>query len=137
MRNSVMSIVLATVLLGGVAGCGGGDAAPAAAPADQAFPLTVTRRGGFVGVDDSARIAADGSAVVTAQGRPPVRTSLSADAVAELGRLMATPAPSAGVTVCNDGYEYGFTSPSATMTVVDCDTPRDRKVAIVAPLFHP
>lgn len=186
-RKSHTSVVLAAVLLTGLAGCQGDDRAsaspspalstspaasapvspsipaPAAstsapassapapsatgkppAPSDKAFPFAVTRRGGFAGVDDHATIAADGSAVITRQGKPAVRTSLPAGTMAELGRLLTTPeltgkATPTGGAVCNDGFEYELVSPSSTTLVVDCGAPHgttvDRILDITAGLF--
>jgi hypothetical protein len=169
-------VLLAAVLLVGVAGCGHNDrpfglpsaavppssapaVSPPATPAPTAaapsrtttaapaktFPLAVTRRGGFAGVDDRVLITADGTAVVTRQGRPPVRTSLPAATMADLRRLLEAPdlagrAPATDASaVCNDGYEYEIVSPSATTIVHDCNTSHgatlDRMLAIVADLL--
>ena len=143
MRSFSISVVLTTVLLTGVTGCASDDPAAAPAPAasgnDQAFPLTVTRTGGFAGVDDRAEIAADGSAVVTMRGRPAVRTTLPAGAMAELRARVTAPdfagrqSPSG---VCNDGLAYEFVSPSASKSLSGCETSEDRTVAVVAPLFN-
>lgn len=160
MRSSHISVVLATLLLGGVAGCADNDqlsAPPPAsaratsapvpsatatpAPADKVFPLTVTRRGGFAGVDDRAEITADGSAVVTVRGRPPVQTSLPAGTMTELRRLVTAPGftdratPSGTEPVCNDGYEYEVTTPSASISAQGCDAPPAQVAAIVAMVF--
>lgn len=191
MRKTPLSLVMAALLIGGVAGCGGADqpsvppsasvpappsvptpagsapapttstatvssaATPSVTPSTttgtvgtgEAFPLTVSRRGGFAGVDDSVRITADGKAVVTRRGRPPVRTTLSAGTVAELRRLVTTPgltgrAPtrSGPSSVCNDAYEYEIVSPSATTSVRGCGTPHgaalNRLLAIVGDLLR-
>jgi hypothetical protein len=142
-RKPPICAILAALLLSGIAGCADSPSrtqtsyATSAPPAD-AFPLTVTRRGGFAGVDDSARITADGSAVVTHRGRSPVQTSLPAGTMAELGRLLATPGratASAAPSTCDDGYEYEIVSPSASMAVHGCDIPQDRLVAIAELLF--
>ena len=116
-----------------------------ATPATEAFPLTVSRQGGFAGVDDRVSIAADGSAVVTRRGGSPVRTSLPDSTMAELRRLLTSPdfarrsAPADRV-VCNDGYEYEFTSRTTTVTVSDCGNPHgatmDRLLALVARLLR-
>ncbi|MEU4243927.1 hypothetical protein [Actinoplanes sp. NPDC026619] len=149
MRKSHLSVVLAALLLGGVAGCAGNEqpAAPAqsASAAAPMFPLTITRRGGFAGVDDRAEITADGATVVTRRGKPPVRGSLPADAMADLRQLLTAPAftgrptPTDSSPVCADGYEYEVTSPSATTSVHVCGVPEDaapaRMVAIAATLF--
>ena len=146
------------VLVGGVAGCGDTDrpSAPGAstpvtttaapAPADNAFPLTVTRRGGFAGVDDRIRIAADGSAVVTRRGQTPVPATVPDSTMVELRGLLTDPAfagratPPSTPAVCNDGYEYAITSPSVSVSVPGCDSPKDapvdRTVAIVAALLN-
>jgi hypothetical protein len=118
---------------------------PESAPA-KAFPLTVTRSGGFAGVDDRVLIKADGSVVVTRQGQAPVRTTLPATTMADLRRLLTSPeftgrtsSPDAAA-VCNDGYQYEFTSPSGSATVQDCGTPHgatmDRMLAIVAKVLQ-
>ncbi|MEV6600023.1 hypothetical protein AB0M36_24675 [Actinoplanes sp. NPDC051346] len=120
------------------------SAAPDPAPAEKLFPLAVHRRGGFAGVDDRASIAADGSVVVTRRGRAAVRTSLPATTMTQLRRLLAAPdlrgTPSDAPAVCNDGYEYEFTSPSATLLVHDCDVPQgaslDKLLAMTAKLFN-
>ncbi|WIM98553.1 hypothetical protein ACTOB_002156 [Actinoplanes oblitus] len=112
----------------------------------KGFPLTVTRRGGFAGVDDSVRIAADGSAVVTHRGRPPVRTAVSAATMAELRQLLAGPAStgrgtsSVSPAVCADGYEYEIVTGSATTAVHGCDTAhaiaQNPVLTLVAGLFE-
>ena len=182
MRKLPLSVVLAAMLLTGVAGCkddqqasapapaspaaaasaaasvpaspassaatpepSATEAAPASpAPAGKAFPLAVTRTGGFAGVDDRATITADGTAMVTRKGGKPVRTALPEATMAELRRLLAAPdfarpRPADGATVCNDGYEYEFVSPSSRTVVQDCDVrqgaTRDRVLAIVSGLF--
>ncbi|MFI7600033.1 hypothetical protein [Actinoplanes sp. NPDC049681] len=181
MRKSHTSVVLAALLLTGIAGCkddgrtsaaspasaspsasvsapaspdasAPGTSAPAtseaAAPqpsspaADPTFPLTVARRGGFAGVDERATIAADGSAMVTLQGRAPVRKAVPAATLDELRRLLNSPdfARQAKPTaVCNDGYEYEFASRSSTKVVHDCGASQgaavDRTLAIAASLF--
>jgi hypothetical protein len=164
MRRAHQFIVLATSLM--IAGCGGqapGSPAPvppattpagtpesATAPppqgtAEAAFPLTITRRGGFAGVDDRAAITADGTAVVTRDGQAPVRTKLPAATVTELRRLLAAPEFSGGAvpsasTTCNDGFEFTFVSPSATTVLLDCGdqqrTAPARMLALAGPLFN-
>ena len=114
-------------------------------PATGAFPLTVSRQGGFAGVDDRVSITADGSAVVTRRGGSPVRTSLPDSTMAELRRLLTSAdfargsAPAERV-VCNDGFEYEFANRTTTITVTDCGNPHgatmDRLLAIVARLFR-
>jgi hypothetical protein len=149
-------LVLAAVLTAGLAGCAGPDPGPGAAPATtpaaaspapaEVFPLTVTRTGGFAGVDDRAEISADGTVVVTRGGQTPVRSSLPFVTVAELRRVLAAPdfpgrtAPSAGDPVCNDGFTYAFVSPAVTGTLQDCGaaepgTPA-RALAIARDLFQ-
>ncbi|MFI7547020.1 hypothetical protein [Actinoplanes sp. NPDC049599] len=182
MRQPQTSILLAAVLLVGLAGCGHNDqpfglpsasASPSSSPAGatpatsaptasapatsapartttatpaKAFPLTVTRRGGFAGVDDRVLITADGTAVVTRRGRPPVRSSLPTATMADLRQLLKAPelagrAPRTEATVvCSDGYEYEIVSPTATTIVHDCDTPHgatlDRMLTIVGKLLE-
>ncbi|WP_164465960.1 hypothetical protein [Actinoplanes teichomyceticus] len=116
-----------------------------AATVSNAFPLTVTRRGGFAGLDESASIAADGSATLTREGRAPEPVRVPAATTAELRRLLSTPdlaaraAPSPGAPVCADGYEYRFVTPSATTVVPDCGgghgAALDRLLSISAGLF--
>jgi hypothetical protein len=173
--KSCTSIVLATLLVAGLAGCSGNSpepapvpASPSAAPATPAtsatsapvsaspsatstaaspssavFPLTISRQGGFAGVDDRVEIAANGSATVTAGGRPAVKVSLPAATVDELRRLVTTSAftaPRPEVPTCNDGFEYKVATPSSTRTVHDCGQPHgepiDRIVAIAAKLLN-
>ncbi|GAA4601030.1 hypothetical protein GCM10023107_55220 [Actinoplanes octamycinicus] len=179
-----LPVVLATLLIGGVAGCADNiqGAAPAAsvspaapsaagpasvpaatgaatataaasvtatataAPVGKAFPLTVTRRGGFAGVDDRVVIAADGSAVVTHRGKAPVRTSLSAGTMAELRQLLTAPeftgrrTPSASPAVCADGFEYEIVSASVATAVHGCDAAhaiaQNPVLTLVAGLFQ-
>ncbi|MDI6104237.1 hypothetical protein QLQ12_37165 [Actinoplanes sp. NEAU-A12] len=117
----------------------------ASAAAEKAFPLAVSRRGGFAGVDDHVSITADGTAVVTRRGGPAVRTSLPAATMDELRLLLAAPEFAGRTTppdapVCNDGFEYELVSPSSTTRVHDCGgghgTAVDRVLAIVAQLFN-
>ncbi|MFF5077591.1 hypothetical protein ACFY36_11105 [Actinoplanes sp. NPDC000266] len=134
--------------------------APASAPApppakttsrpatDKAFPLTVSRRGGLAGVDDSVRISADGSAIVTRRGRPPVTTTVPATKMAELRGLLDRLGPAAGRparsgrpgAVCNDGFEYQITGPSIAARVDGCGTPENteltRLLTVAAALFN-
>ncbi|GAA3344974.1 hypothetical protein GCM10020358_50290 [Amorphoplanes nipponensis] len=112
------------------------------AAAAKVFPLIVTRRGGFAGVDDRASITADGSVVVTMQGRPPVRSSLPAATMAELRRLLTAPdlTGPASPAVCNDGFEYEFVGPSVNAKVQDCGASHgatmDAMLAVAARLFQ-
>ncbi|MEV4279828.1 hypothetical protein [Actinoplanes xinjiangensis] len=176
MPKSCTSIVLATLLLAGLAGCGGDSpdstpsspatsapaspvvtsaAAPSAtAPSSStptaasssaaAFPLTISRRGGFAGVDDRAEIAADGSATVTTGDRPAARVTVPAATVDELRRLVTTPEFSGKAALpeapaCNDGFEYEVATPSSSVTVHECGQPHgapiDRLLAIAAQLL--
>ncbi|MFD0521989.1 hypothetical protein [Paractinoplanes durhamensis] len=139
-----MSVVLAALLLGGVAGCATNEQpaapAPAASPAIPMFPVTITRRGGFAGVDDRAQITADGSTVVTHRGKPPVRGSLPAGTMADLRQLLIAPDfTTDSPPVCADGYEYEVISASATTSIQVCGAPDSaepaRMVAIGATLF--
>ncbi|GGQ72372.1 hypothetical protein [Couchioplanes azureus] len=124
------------------AGATPSSASPAAPGAQALFPLAIHRRGGFAGVDDRASVAADGSVVVTRRGKGTVRTSLPAGTMAELRRLLTAPdlraAPS-NAPVCNDGYEYAFTSPSSTAVGYDCNVPQgaslDKLLTIAGQLF--
>jgi hypothetical protein len=118
--------ILTMMLLDGCAGPAGQTSS--AAPAG-AFPLTVTRRGGFAGVDDSARIAADGSAVVTHRGQSPVSITLPATTMDELRHALATPAQ-AGASTCSDGYEYTIVSPSGSTVIHGCDASQNPLVAV-------
>jgi hypothetical protein len=113
-------------------------------PAAGAFPLAVTRSGGFAGVDDHASVTADGTAVVTSRDRPAARTSLPAATVDELRRLVTSPefagwTPPPGAPVCNDGFEYEWVTPSSVTRVQDCGGGHgatvDRVLAITADLL--
>ncbi|WP_433796144.1 hypothetical protein [Actinoplanes sp. CA-252034] len=119
-------------------------ASPAAPPAASAFPLAISRRGGFAGVEDRAEIAANGSVVVTSRDRPPAKTSLPAATVAELSRLVTSTeftgqAGKPELPTCNDGYEYEVAAPGWTVTVHDCGQPHsapvDRILEIAVPLL--
>jgi hypothetical protein len=175
--KSYTSIVLATLLLAGLAGCTGNSpestasspaasvpaspattspaaspspsAAPTAASASptpaSAFPLTISRQGGFAGVDDRVEIAANGSATVTTRGRTAVKVTLPAATVDELRRLVTTPEFTGKATLpeeptCNDGFEYEVTTPSSAVTVHDCGQPHgapiDRVLVIAAGLLN-
>lgn len=169
MQKSYTPAVLAVLLLAGTAGCQhDGKASPAVpvpsvsapslsapapvatattaaspAPVDRAFPLTVSRRGGFAGVDDRASITADGTAVVTRRGRPEVRISVPPATMDELRRLLTGP-DLAGQSAppepaCNDGYEYELASPASTVLVHDCGARSgaalDRLLTVAAELF--
>ncbi|MEU8665252.1 hypothetical protein, partial [Actinoplanes philippinensis] len=116
----------------------------AAPPAAAAFPLAISRRGGFAGVEDRAEIAANGTVTVTSRGRPAARTTLPAATVAELSRLVTSTeftgqAGRPEAPTCNDGYEYEVAGPAWTVTVHDCGQPHgapiDRVLAIVVPLL--
>lgn len=178
--KSYTSIVLATLLLAGLTGCGAdspdstpsspatagpaspsapsGPASPSAtapsasasasstatAASSAAFPLTISRRGGFAGVDDRAEIAANGSATVTTRDRAAVKVTVPAATVDELRRLVTTPEFSGKAALpeaptCNDGFEYEVATPSSTVTVHDCGQPHgapiDRILAIGAELL--
>ncbi|GIE82452.1 hypothetical protein Aph02nite_84020 [Actinoplanes philippinensis] len=118
---------------------------PATAPTAAAFPLVVTRRGGFAGVEDRAEIAANGSVTVTSQSRPAAKTSLPAASVAELSRLVTSKdftgqAGRPELPACNDGYEYQVATPVSSVTVHDCGQPHaapiNRLLAIVVPLLN-
>ncbi|MEU4624900.1 hypothetical protein AB0G04_33625 [Actinoplanes sp. NPDC023801] len=157
--------LLAVLLLAGLTGCTGDDrpAAPAASapaaslpaapgptenattPAAAPFPFTVNRRGGFAGVDDRARIDADGTVVVTTRERSSAPASLPAATMDELRRLLTSAdftgrAGTASAPTCDDGFEYELATPEATVTVHDCGDPHgatvDRLVAISAGLFN-
>ncbi|AEV87019.1 Kinesin-like protein KIF13B [Actinoplanes sp. SE50] len=165
MRQSHISVVLAALLLAGVAGCANGE--PAAAPppvaasssatpassamsaptasAARAVPLTVTRRGGFAGVEESVSIAADGSATATRKGQAAAPVRVPTATTTELRRLLGTPglaaqaSPSPGAPGCDDGFEYTFVTPSATTVVQDCEgghgATLDRLLTLGAGLF--
>ena len=169
-RKPHLSVILTILFLAGVAGCTqqsptsaeppatatgpasaatpsgagpGPSPAGATSPArtDEAFPLAVTRRGGFAGVQERAMIAADGTVVVT-RGGSSARTTLPAGTVTELRRLLTSPdfAGPAQATTCSDGYEYEFVGPSSTRRVYDCDgghgATTDRVLAVIAELFR-
>lgn len=164
MQKSLVSIVLAALLLAGCAGNEPGSApsappatsaspvttaspaasatpVPSAPPAGQAFPLTINRRGGFAGFDDHAEIAADGSVTVTRRGQSPAKVTLPAATVEELARLVSSPEfTTQAAPVCNDGFEYEVVSPGTRLLVQDCGTSHgatvDRVLAIGAELFN-
>ncbi|HWD83515.1 MAG TPA: hypothetical protein VG497_31665 [Kribbella sp.] len=46
------------------------------APVGAGLPLTVSRTGGFAGLDDQVQVAADGVATVTARGKSTIRCKL-------------------------------------------------------------
>jgi hypothetical protein len=111
-------------------------------PAATAFPsgaltLTLVRTGGFVGVDQTITIAADGSwtyvdkrAGTTSTGR------LSPDQVARLTKLLQDPAlvqdlrQPTGV-VCSDAFLYAVTIGSLSATVEDCGQVRPTVEAVL------
>ncbi|BEL06775.1 hypothetical protein Q0Z83_049660 [Actinoplanes sichuanensis] len=107
--------------------------------------MTVSRQGGFAGVDDHAEIAADGSVTLTGGGKPAEKTSLPAASVEKLSRWVTSPEFTAGsgksdLPVCNDGFEYKIATAAASVTVHDCGRPHgepiDSILAIVTPLLN-
>ncbi|GIE29359.1 hypothetical protein Ait01nite_024040 [Actinoplanes italicus] len=154
------ALLLATLLL---SGCTADDRSPAgnaasagtttSAAAESAtttpataapFPYTVSRRGGFAGVDDRAQVSADGTAVVTTGNGSAAAKALPVATMDELRGLLTSPGFTSPATVasaptCADGFEYEMVTPAAALTVHDCGDSHgptvDRLIAISADLF--
>ncbi|MFI5496760.1 hypothetical protein [Actinoplanes sp. NPDC051859] len=117
--------------------------APEPPPAAGVFPLTVSRRGGFAGVNDRVAIKADGTTLVTRDGQQTTRTTLPAATMSELRRLLTAPdfpRREKSSAVCSDGFEYEISTASTTAVMEDCgpaqETSIDKVVAIVQRLLN-
>ena len=103
-----------------------------------ALTLTLVRTGGFVGVNQTITIAADGSwtyvdkrAGTTSTGR------LSPDQVAQLVKLLQDPALAQDLrqpsgVVCSDAFEYAVTMGSLSAMVEDCGQVRPSVDAVLS-----
>ncbi len=104
------------------------------APSEVAgrFPVSVTRSGGFAGVDDAVVVAADGSATVKRRSGRPTPVTLTAEQLAELRTLLASPALAAEAAgpaqreSCADGFTVTLTTGSVRATSYSCAPPGDR-----------
>jgi len=102
-----------------------------------ALTLTLVRTGGFVGVDQTITIAADGSwtyvdkrAGTTSTGR------LRPDQVAQLVKLLQDPALAQDLrrpsdVVCSDAFQYSVTIGSLSASVEDCGQVRPSVEAVL------
>jgi hypothetical protein len=130
---------IAVILLFAVAGCGapGGPApvGPApkepapAGPATQAhpYPLTVTRTGGFAGVNESITVRSDGGwSYGGSRAKPAAQGTLTAAELDQVTRTVSDPAFPADVSphrtqvICNDGFSYSVTIGPETSSFDDC-----------------
>jgi hypothetical protein len=120
-----------------------GTSGPAVgSPAATAFPsgaltLTLVRTGGFVGVNQTITIAADGSWSYADKRSGTASTGrLSPDQVAQLTKLLQDPAlvqdlrQPTGV-VCSDAFQYAVTIGSLSATVEDCGQVRPSVEAVL------
>jgi hypothetical protein len=120
-----------------------GTSGPAVgSPAATAFPsgaltLTLVRTGGFVGVNQTITIAADGSwSYVDKRSGTASTGRLSPDQVAQLTKLLQDPAlvqdlrQPTGV-VCSDAFQYAVTIGSLSATVEDCGQVRPSVEAVL------
>jgi hypothetical protein len=130
-----MAAPVLMLLAGLVAACGqtsgatGGGAGnpPTTPPSLPAVPLTITRTGGFAGVNQTLEIAADGSWVYTdrRQNRTERGSLTSAQQLALL-RLIADPGFAEQLRtkrtsgVCNDTFRYVIKAGDVSASFDDC-----------------
>jgi hypothetical protein len=142
-RASGLLIVTPLLLLAACAGgteepAGGASSPPAAStPVAAGVAVSLTRTGGFAGVDDRVEIAADGTWTATGRTGGSRRGQLSVEDRASLVTLVTDPglaAEAAGSsetgapTRCADTFAYVVTVRAARVSFVDCpaggDSPR-------------
>src|SRR5215831_14298075 len=137
MRTWIGGLLLVLV----VAGCGApGGAAPGGpapggpgpggattATAAHPYPLTITRTGGFIGVNESITLRSDGGWSYSAiKGKPTAQGTLPAADLAKVNQTLSNPAfgldvrPHKNGVVCNDGYTYSVSIGPETSTFDEC-----------------
>jgi hypothetical protein len=135
---------IAAALLLLIAGCGapGGPAPVGPAPGGPApggpavtgtgapvhpFPLTITRTGGFAGVDQSITVRSDGSwSYGAGKAKPATQGTLTQAELDQVTRILSDPAFPADVRphrtegVCSDGFTYSVTIGPESSSFEDC-----------------
>ena len=102
-----------------------------------ALTLTLVRTGGFVGVNQTITIAADGSWTYVDKRAGTTSTGkLSPDQVAQLVKLLQDPALAQDLrqpsgVVCSDAFEYAVTMGSLSAMVEDCGQVRPSVDAVL------
>jgi hypothetical protein len=102
-----------------------------------ALTLTLVRTGGFVGVNQTITIAADGSWTYVDKRAGTTSTGkLSPDQVAQLVKLLQDPALAQDLrqpsgVVCSDAFEYAVTLGSLSAMVEDCGQVRPSVDAVL------
>jgi hypothetical protein len=92
------------------------------------FPtVTLTRTGGFAGVNDQYTVAPDGTLSIQGRGKPAARKKLTPAQLAELRALVTSPQLTAEAARgpikapgCADGFNYSVTVGSTRLSGVDC-----------------
>ena len=124
-----ITVVLLLVVAGGIAGCGspGGPAPVGPGSPVHPYPLTITRTGGFAGVDESITLRADGSwSYSGSRGKPAAQGTLTPTELDQITRAVSDPAFPADVRphrtegTCNDGFTYSVTVGPETTSFEEC-----------------
>jgi hypothetical protein len=110
----------------------------------QPLPLTLSRTGGIAGVQDQVKIDTNGTATVTHRAGKPTTTTLSAEDLAALRRLLTDPAlvreakaaDGAGQQ-CADGFQYALRTPDLSVKTNDCGRSTHPTLAKVISLALP
>jgi hypothetical protein len=105
----------------------GGPGAGAGTTAAHPYPLTISRTGGFVGVNESITVRADGGWSYSAiKGKPTAQGMLSAADLATVTQTLSDPRfgldvrPHKQNGVCADGFTYAVSIGPETSTFDDC-----------------
>ena len=117
------------VLVLAIAGCGApaGPAPVGGASAAHPYPLTITRTGGFAGVNESITLASDGGwSYTSAKGKPAAQGTLAPADLAQVTQTVSNPAFGADVRAhktggtCADGFTYSVSIGPETSTFEEC-----------------
>jgi hypothetical protein len=118
-------------------GSGGAASGGATTLPSGALTLTLVRTGGFVGVNQTITIAADGSWTYVDKRAGTTSTGkLSPDQVGQLVKLLQDPALAQDLrqpsgVVCSDAFEYAVTLGSLSAMVEDCGQVRPSVDAVL------
>jgi len=92
--------------------------------------LTITRTGGFIGVNESITLRSDGGWSYSAiKGKPTAQGTLPTADLAKVTQTLSNPAFGSNVQarkdgyVCNDGFTYAVAIGPETFTFDDCGDP--------------
>jgi hypothetical protein len=142
MRRWIVPVVLLTLAVAGCARQSGGDgAAPAGQPSSgRPVAVTITRTGGFAGVNQTIDITADGTWVYQDNRLNQKENGrLTPDQVAQLRQLVNDPAfvteltkPTPTDLVCNDAFEYTVKVDDRSVSFSDCGDVRPVVAAAIA-----